>query len=142
MKIDKIITAIIIIELLLCVYSASTTTSNNLLCSVKSSCDLVQSSSFSHVLGIKLSIFAIFAFLLLLLSWIERDKKIFYYSFFVMSLIGALLALIYISLQIFVIKAICESCIIIDTLAIILYIVVIFKESRENKIQSARIKFK
>ena len=139
MKIDKIITVILILEVVLCIYSAVTTSSNSLLCSVKQSCDLVQASPFSHVLGIKLSIVAIFAFMILLFCWIERDKKFFQKAYFIMSLVGASLAIIYISLQVFIIRAICESCIIIDALAIILYILICVKEARGQK---NRIKFK
>jgi len=140
MKIDKFITAILIIEILLCIYSAFTTFSNNFLCSAKSGCDLVQASPFSHVLGIKLSIIAIFAFLILLFCWLERDKKFFNRAYFIMSLVGAGLAIIYISLQIFIIRAICESCVIIDILAIILYILICVKKAREQTMM--RVKFK
>lgn len=140
MKFEKLITAIIIIEFILCLYSANTTTSTNLFCSVKGSCDIVQTSSYSHILGLKLSELGSFAFILLLFCWVERDKKFFYYSSITMSLVGASLAVFYICVQLFVLRAICESCLIIDGLAIILYIL-IFKECiRSNKMLKIKSK--
>jgi len=82
-----------------------------------SGCSIVQNSQYKKTLGINNSYFGIIAFTILITITIshmqnpKRYKKIFLTS---LTIISALVAIYFIYLQIFVIKAFCTYCMIVD----------------------------
>ena len=91
-----------------------------------SSCSIVQNSSYKETLGINNSIIGVIAFSILIIITIlhiknpRKKTKIFLALGILFSAIGALH---FIYLQLFVIKAICPYCMIIDTSAILALII-------------------
>lgn len=80
-------------------------------------CDLVQTSQYAYTLGLKNSVFGIFAFaVLLIMTYLEtknpskKKRTIIHLGI----IIGAIIAILFLYLQFFVIKSICTYCIIVD----------------------------
>jgi len=126
-KYDIILGLLIIFEIALCAY-VGLSSQNDFLCTIGSSCDGVQNSIYGTLLGIKLAWFGVACFsILLILFLIARVNKKMYWMFFLASIIGALLAVYFIALQVFVLKQICMECVVIDGMAILMLVIVIFE---------------
>ncbi len=121
----KILLALLIISLLSSVIL--TIKSPEEICDVREGCDLVLNSKYAKTLGIKNSNYGIVIFTILIiitLSQIKNPEKI--KKTIIMSLlsIGSLIALYFLYLQQFVLKAYCKYCLVID-LGIITALIVI-----------------
>lgn len=81
-----------------------------------SSCENVQNTEYGTIFGIKLSYYAIVAFLVLPWAYFWNKK-----GFFYLSLIGGLVALYFISIQAFVLKQFCTICLFIDGIMIVIF---------------------
>ncbi len=112
-----IIFLLIILELCLSVYLIYESQTLGNLCVAGQGCDLVQSSSYAYLFGIKLMYIAIFAFLFLMTLFIFSEPL-----FVLASIIGAAFAFYFISLQLFVLKQICSTCVVIDSTMILIAI--------------------
>ena len=109
--------ALILIEAILSAYTAYANTSGTGLCFLGESCTTVQNSVYGQFLGIKISIWGAIAFLLLAgIYYMTRSHYPHYKWYFSAVLLGTLAALAFIAIQFFVLKQLCSSCIIIDTL--------------------------
>lgn len=116
--INILIISLIILELIFSVYliyEEKTKVSN--ICIIGTSCESVRESSYGEIFGIKLFYISIVAFLILLLTYIY-NKKI----FLIECLIGSIFSLYLIFVQLFVLKQICSSCMIIDLIMIVILI--------------------
>jgi len=104
------------------------------LCGVGGGCLTVQSSSYSSLFGIKLSLLGIlfFGFLSLFLSLQILDPsplKINLVS--VTLLIGSTFAIGFLFLQIFVIKALCKYCLFIDATTLLNFLIFFFQNDKK-----------
>lgn len=95
--------------------------SNSSACIVGSTtaCADVQNSEYGKILGIKVSLIGLIAFIFLLFVYIGsmkegKYKDNFYEIYLIAVIIGFAASLYFISLQLFVLKATCINCMIID----------------------------
>ncbi len=94
-------------------------------CLIKSGCDFVLKSQYSSFLNIPVALWGIFYFgLILILSLVSVfNSKSFQNYILIFSLGGFLFALYLIFIQIFIIKKICQYCLIADSTAILIFII-------------------
>ncbi len=95
-------------------------------------CSDVQNSQYGEIFGIRLSYVGFFSFLVLFLVFLrDFHKKKISKLFFLLTLIGALFAVYLIFVQLFVLKQICTTCMIVDGLAVLIFFVsiMIFKKA-------------
>lgn len=111
-----IIILLIVVEIVLSIYLLYDSAKSLTLCIVGESCGFVQNSIYGSIFGIKLGYFAIVAFVILLAMKFINKKL-----FLILSALGASIAIYYISIQLFVLKAICSSCIIIDSIMLVIF---------------------
>lgn len=103
------------------------------ICGIKSGCEIVQTSQYENLFGFNNSYIGVAAFLILLILTISHIKypkgykRIF---IFLGVAIGALVALYFIYLQIFVIKAFCTYCLIVD-IGMIISLILIFPRKKK-----------
>ena len=81
-----------------------------------SSCSGVWESQYGALLGVKVATFGFWSFLILAFvgfysMYVDKKK---YFAYLVLTLIGSLFAVYFLSLQFFVLKQICSSCLVID----------------------------
>ena len=84
------------------------------------SCANVQNSEYGEILGIKVSLIGIIAFIFLFIVFVGAVKygkyrDNFYEIFLISVVIGCLASVYFISLQLFILKATCVNCMIIDS---------------------------
>lgn len=97
-------------------------------------CKTVQSSAYASIGGIKLSWIGLIAFSVLLITFILAYKRnISYKLFWLGTIIGCIGAIYLISIQTFVLKTFCSSCLAIDALMIIIGIATLTDFIKESK---------
>ncbi len=101
-------------------------------CASGSGCTNVQNSIYSKFslfgMEFKLTEFAVLAFVILIVVYyLVYKEKVHYRFFLACSGIGAALAISFICIQLFVLKQICSNCMIVDTLAIIIFIIALIE---------------
>jgi len=103
------------------------------ICLTGFNCKTVQESPYSAIFGIKLSVLGIIFFsVLLIISILDYKDKIKKIILPIVSLIGAVFASYFLFLQFFIIKAICSTCLVIDSFAILISILAVFNYSKKN----------
>ncbi|NCN51644.1 vitamin K epoxide reductase family protein [archaeon] len=103
------------------------------ICGIKSGCEAVQSSQYKDFLGVNngyLGILAFFILLTLTISHIKAPRKYKHALILIGISIGSLIALFFIYLQIFVIKAFCTYCLVVD-IGMILGLILIFPRKKK-----------
>lgn len=130
-----IIILFIILEIGLSIYLIINSLKPVDVCIIGESCSSVQNSIYGSILGVKVSYLAILAFVLLL-SFKFIHKKIFILAGF----IGALIALYFISIQLFVLKEICSTCFIIDSIMVFTFLLILLELFIEKKIKNKNSK--
>ena len=127
-KYDLILGFFILFEICLCYYIGISANTDSAFCSVGSDCETVQNSIYGTLFGIKLAWFGVLCFsILFILFLIARANKKLYWMFFASSMLGAGFAIYFISLHVFVLKKICNNCVIIDGIMILMFVIVIFE---------------
>lgn len=105
-------------------------------CSIaESTCTTIEKSIYSDTFGIKNSLYgvAIFAFMIIITySQIRKPKKFKQYIINLGTIIGAIIAIYFLYLQQFVLKAYCQYCLIVN-ISIVLGIIVLFVSSKITK---------
>src|SRR3989344_6450449 len=93
-------------------------------CNVEQGCSVVQNSTYAYTFGVKNSVYGVGIFSLLSLAILlqifkpnDKNEKFIKLSLF----IGALTAIYFLSLQVFVLKAYCKYCFIADFSVIIAF---------------------
>ena len=87
------------------------------ICDTRKGCDVVNSSSYGSTLGVSNSLYGIFVFSFMIVLTLlhmkkpnKHTKRIIHFSI----IIGSLIALYFLYLQIFVIRAFCIFCLLVD----------------------------
>lgn len=103
-----------------------------------SNCQTVQNSEYGSILGVKVSyIGAVGVTLLAILFFLSRSKlkysENFYEIYLLGTVIGAVGAIYFISIQLFVLKSICSSCVVVDS-SILVVAALTWLERKRNKV--------
>ncbi len=97
------------------------------LCLAGSDCASVQNSAYGSFFGVKLSILGLITFILLLGIFLATEKyQWMYLLFFTGAVLGFIFALYFLSIQFFILHKFCSSCILIDSIAIAIFIITLF----------------
>ncbi len=124
----EIITILILIELLLSIYLVYY--QDSAFCLKGFSCAEVQNSSYAQLFGIKLTYFGLLAFAALFivnaLTLYTEHKRIKQLLMLMVSL-GALFSIYFLSIQFFILKKVCSSCLLIDGLMILILLISIYE---------------
>jgi len=127
-KYDLILGLLILAEIAFSLYIGIAARGSDAFCTVGTDCETVQNSIYGSLFGIKLAWFGVLCFsILFILFLIARVNKKLYWMFGVSSLVGAGLAIYFISLQVFILKKFCSNCIIIDSIMLLMFLIVIFE---------------
>jgi uncharacterized membrane protein len=111
----KIFLAIFVIGLISSIILFSNSTTG--ICTPGNGCDTVNSSIYGSTLGVKNSMYGIFIFsfmIILTLFHIKRPNRSTKMIIHAAIMLGSVIALYFLYLQIFIIKALCEFCLVID----------------------------
>lgn len=131
-KLNRLIYALIGISLvgfLDAVYLTTSHYTGHITCSVVSGCQEVLVSQYSEVFGIPLAILgaAYYLFILIIsLFYFDSQRKIFLKTLSYIPIIGFLISLYLIYLQLFVIHAICQYCMLSALTSTLIFILSIF----------------
>lgn len=132
-KKEILIISIIIINLVLSLYLVYTNSKSGGICIIGESCSEVQSSEYGKIFGISLSKIGVISFAVLLVIYFLKERYNFLNLIFsILTIIGGLFALYFLSIQAFILKQFCSTCIVIDILAIILPIVVLSQKEKKS----------
>jgi len=102
-------------------------------CSVTHGCETVLNSKYSVVWGVPLSVLGVVFFFSVFVSSLLANHYVFFKKLLTVLLsIGSLASLVFLSLQFFVIKKICEYCFTTDSLTIIMLLLDINIEHRND----------
>lgn len=126
MNTKQIIGFLIGLNIILTGYLTLNKTNDNTFCLITSSCDVVQNSIYSSLFGIPLSNLGLLSFSLLGLCYLFQSDHLIRKLFVLGALLAGILAIYFIILQAFVIRAFCSSCLIIDGIAIAITCLVIY----------------
>lgn len=111
-------------------------TGNQGICLTGQGCQEVRNSAYSAIYGIKLAYLGLASFsALLILYFLAYKNKIPYALFMLASLLGAILALYFLYLQAFVIRAFCSTCLATDTIAIVIAVLAIIDYHNERTVK-------
>ena len=128
----KILLIIFIISLISSIIILSTVYGNSSFCEPNGGCNSVQNSKYGYLFGISNSIYGIFIFLTLSIITFSQIKKptknkqlLIKYA----VTIGFIIAIYFIFLQIFILKALCRYCLVIDFSMILAFFLVILKRN-------------
>ena len=126
--------ALLLIELILSIYIAYGQYINEVVCFAGSNCSAVQGSSYGEIAGIKTSVLGSFAFALsfLIYIWAQNSYKRHRFFFGAMSM-DALAAIYFISLQFFVLKQLCASCLVVDTFMLTIFALSFYEFHTQRK---------
>ena len=116
----EIVLLLIFMEVILTgylVYEAS----NNPVC-FNGNCDEVQNSHFGEIFGIKISVFGFVLFGLLFIFSLFNYKNFFSIVLGIPILVGSLFSLYFLSIQIFILKKFCLTCVLIDGLMLFIFL--------------------
>ena len=128
----KILLIIFIISLISSIIILSTIYGNSSFCEPNGGCNSVQNSKYGYLFGISNSIYGIFIFLILSMITFSQIKKptknkqlLIKYA----VTIGFIIAIYFIFLHIFILKALCRYCLVIDFSMILAFFLVILKRN-------------
>ena len=134
----KILLIIFIASLIVSAILAFSNTGNSDFCGIneKENCNAVQNSKYASLFGISNSVYGIFIFLILsILTFSQMQKptknKQLLIAYAVIT--GFIIAIYFIFLQIFILKALCRYCLVIDFGLIIAFFLVILGEIKKKK---------
>ena len=132
-NIKKAILFFSVLALFLSIYIAYETASNSQICVIGKGCSVVQNSEYNALFGIKLAYLGLIAFIVLLLISLLVHKKRLSEKYFTLStILGSIFAIYFIFLQVFIIKALCSSCLAIDSIMIIIFILELLRIKRKS----------
>jgi uncharacterized membrane protein len=117
-----------IIALLISIYLFYTDINQKeLVCLINSGCDFVLRSEYSRIFGVPLSLIGILYFSIILIL-VSLQKLALFLK--IILFLGFLFALYLIYLQTFVIKSFCQYCLIVDLVAILIFILSFYLKNK------------
>tara|TARA_Y100000310_G_scaffold344303_1_gene456300 strand:- start:853 stop:1275 length:423 start_codon:yes stop_codon:yes gene_type:complete len=103
------------------------------ICNLDSDCEIVQNSPYAKIFGFPLSTLGIISSILLLVIYLlVFNKKIPYKIFLAITYIGAAFAIYFIYIQLFILKAICSTCMAIDLIIILIALMATHEYSKSK----------
>lgn len=131
----KLVLLLIITEIFLSAFIIYEDYSGTYKC-ITGDCKEVQNSEYGQIFGIKVSVIGLTSFVALLGLWLLSHKNTKMQKLFLTATaIGALGAIYFISVQLFILKKICSNCIAIDITIIIIAILSLYEFSKNNKLK-------
>ncbi len=132
-SIKKLMFIFIILEIIFSAVLLYSTYSDSNICLPGFECEEVQNSPYSAIFGLKLSTLGVIAFsaLLIVLLLSLRYSK-FKTLYIISAIIGALGSVYFLSIQAFILKNFCSSCVAIDFLMIIILIFALYDLKEEK----------
>lgn len=135
---NRLFSSVIIVLIVLNVTLSSLifyfSTQGETFCTFGDSCATVQFSSYGNLFGMPVSLFGVFSFVLLFVLYLLTLKNTAFESYFVFSaMIGSLFALYFIFIQLFLLRAFCFSCLIIDVSTLLIPLL-FFLQKRGGKL--------
>lgn len=106
-------------------------------CSIARGCEKVLTSQFATVFGIPTALLGVIFYIcaiLLLILFLQTRKFLLLTSYFLLLTCGALISLILIYIQVFVLHAICQYCMVSDAITIILFIIILLWRKQFNNL--------
>ena len=132
-KIEKTIWVLILAEVLLAAYQVYLDFNHPDFCLMGQGCQVVKNSIYGSILGIKVSVIGLFAFLALLAIFLFMDSHIHMPKLFVLAnVIGLVMAAYFLYLQFFVLKAVCSFCLFSDGLMFVIAPLAIVNHRNRN----------
>jgi uncharacterized membrane protein len=118
---------LILVNLFLSGYLAYIYTTNDRgFCLTGEGCNLVQDSEYSKIFGIQLPWFGLLSFVLLLaVYYLDTKNNIDNRILPTISLIGSIFAMYFLYVQIFIIGALCSTCLVTDLFTILIAVLVL-----------------
>lgn len=130
---QKLILSFIILEIIFSISLVYTSYEESRVCVPGFDCAGVQNSPYAYFLGIKLSVLGAISFpLLLILFLLSLKYKQMERLYLIASILGAVGAIYFLSIQAFILKAFCSSCVAVDALMIIILLFLIY-DLRKNR---------
>lgn len=120
-KLKKIIWLLILAEILLAAYQVYLDYNDPNFCLFGTGCDVVKHSIYGSILGIKVSLIGLAAFTALLAIFIFMDYHPHIQTLFLTAnVIGLVMAVYFLYIQFFVLKAVCSFCLFSDGLMLVI----------------------
>lgn len=129
MDIKHLIGFLIGLNIILTGYLTATHSNDNVFCVVTSSCDLVQNSKYALLFGIPLSEIGLLSFSLLGLCYLFKKDNFIRKIYVLGSVVGGLGAIYFLGIQAFILKSFCSTCVLVDIIAIIIAILVVYVQT-------------
>ena len=118
----KLILFFIILEIIFSLSLAYDSYSESKVCVPGFDCAGVQNSPYAYFLGIKLSVLGAIAFPLLMALFLLSSKYKHLERFYLVAVtLGTLGAIYFLSIQAFILKIFCSTCMAVDTLMIVIF---------------------
>lgn len=125
---------LIIASVIMCGYLVLTSAPQDTTLCVTGGCDTVKNSEYGQIAGIPLAHLGLTSFLFLLLVFLLDYKKIIpKFLFLKICLVGSALAIYFIYIQIYVLKAICSNCMFVDISMLIITGIAIFDYLKQKQ---------
>lgn len=107
---------------------------SGLVCSITHGCEEVINSRFAHIGPVPVAFLGVLLYLIMLvLLLLKNNWKIKNFSLvYIISLIGALGSIWFIALQIFVLKAYCQYCLVSDIIMILIFFGLHYDSTKRN----------
>lgn len=109
------VTLLIIVQLALSMYLMYTKAQSDAFCIAGKSCDMVQQSIYGDLFGVSVSTLGVIAFTLLLIVHLTQHFHRYNRTLYLLGVVlGVLGALYFIGIQLFVLRHLCSTCMVID----------------------------
>lgn len=125
--VSLIIIVLIILEIAMSSYLIYKDATSSNVCFIGSDCNQVQNSQYGQIFGIKLPYYGVLAFFILLIVYFINTK-----FFKILTSVGAIISLILIFIQFFILKKICINCMFVDIAMIIIFLASIIQKRAIN----------
>jgi len=114
------ISILLFVNIILSAYLIYSESKTQGFCIIGSTCETVQNSEYAYLLGIPVVWIGLISFtILLILFYLKENHNVLSWIYNIGIIIAGIYAFYFIAIQAFVIKKLCSTCMIVDTLTII-----------------------